>query len=157
LFTLLPFFPSFFFHFFFFFFFFFLPFSCCQAAALYAGMNASLAATVLPHVPNASVAAVLAASVDAGACLSEVIAAGWAVMLWGYAGDRAGGAYNVSAIRAGLDRYDAAWAAYGSLSARHGAAAAPGCFNASFWQHPQSGVPGMQQSVDRYRHLRMGN
>ena len=122
-----------------------------SASALYATLNASLRAEVLPHVPNASVAVVLAASVEAGACASEIVASGWAVMLRGFAGDRVG-SYNVSAIRAAVLRYDAAWALYRGLAARFGPAA-PGLYNASFWQHPQSHVPGMDQSVDRYRHL----
>jgi hypothetical protein len=122
------------------------------AAAAYARLNASMWADVLPHVPDAAARGALAASVEAGAWASAVVSAGWTVMLLGYAGDRTGRAPNATRVRAAVAAYDAAWEGYRGLAGRWGAAA-PGLFNDSYWQHPQSGVPGMRQSVARYRGL----
>jgi hypothetical protein len=121
-----------------------------EARAMHALVNATAALAVAPHIPNATIAAALRASAEAGAYISSILEAGWTVTLLGYEGDRAGGKYNASGIRAGVGRWDAAREGYRGMAARWGAVA-PGLVNGSYWQHPASGVPGMAQSVDRYR------
>lgn len=120
------------------------------AADTYAGLNASAQGAILPHVPDAATRAVLAASLEAGAWASAIVASGWTVMLLGYAGERTGRPPNATRLREAISSYDARWAGYLGLKTKFGAAA-PGTYNDSFWQHPQSGVPGMRQSVDRFR------
>ena len=80
-------------------------------------------------------------------------------MAWGWLGDHSTppGQYNVTAIRAAIAAYDALWEGYFALPARH-----PGYVtNASlmtdlYWQHPNSGQPGMRASVDQYRNVTRG-
>ena len=120
------------------------------AAATYAELNASAQTQVLPFVPDAGARAALAASVEAGMWASAIVLHGWSAMLLGYAAQRTGRPANATRLAGAIADYDAAWAGYRSLAPRFGAAS-PGLYNDSFWQHPQSGVPGMRQSVDRFR------
>ena len=122
------------------------------AAATYAQLNDTVQSEVLPWVPDARARAALAASVEAGAWASAAIMHGWTVMLLGYAAQRTGEPANATRVRAAIAGYDNAWAGYASLAPRFGPAA-PGMMNDTFWQHPESGVPGMRQSVDRFRRL----
>jgi hypothetical protein len=122
------------------------------AAATYAQLNASAQAEILPFVPDTRARSALAASVEAGAWVSAAVLHGWTAMLLGYAAQRTGTPANASRVRAAIAGYDEAWAGYASLAPRFGQAA-PGMMNDSFWQHPTSGVPGMRQSVDRFRWL----
>jgi hypothetical protein len=57
-----------------------------------------------------------------------------------------------TAIASAIVDYDALWTGYLGLSAKFGALA-PGLYNDTYWSHPNTGVPGMRQSVDRYRGL----
>jgi hypothetical protein len=125
------------------------------AVAAYEALNATTWASVLPAVPNATFAAVLAASLETGLRVARLIAAGWHVMALGYAGDRGGGVYNVTALRAAIATYDAVRAAYYALPARYPAGLLPANYlmNDTYWEHPSSGQAGMKGSVDRYRGL----
>jgi hypothetical protein len=120
------------------------------AAASYAWLNVSAQMEILPFVPDPEARAALAASVEAGAWASAIVLHGWSVMLLGYAGERSGIPANASRVQQAIADYDAAWVGYASLPRRFGAAA-PGLLNDSYWEHPTSGVPGMRQSVDRFR------
>lgn len=123
------------------------------AAATYAALNTTAHQDIAPAFSNTTLARAFLASVEAGAWFSAAVAGGWAAMLYGWAGDASGGAtYNVSAIRAGIAAFDAARIEYEALPKKYGSLA-PGLMNFTHWQHATSGVPGMAQSVDRYRHL----
>ena len=122
------------------------------AAAAFAAINASAYSAVAPALGSAPLAQALRASTELGAFNAAIVAAGWRVMALGWQGDKAGGAYNVSGIRAGIALYDALWAAYRQLPAKLPGYVLPGSLmNASFWVHPSTGQPGMDQSVDAYR------
>ena len=85
-----------------------------------------------------------------GVVLARIVEHGWRVMALGYAGDRGGGR-DVTAMRAAIDAYDAAWAAAAALRAASPYAASP--YHDSYRpdaSHPE-GVPGLGASVDRYR------
>ena len=120
------------------------------AAATYAGLNASAQTEILPFIADDAARAVVAASVEAGAWASAIVASGWTVMLLGYAGERTGQPPNATRLSAAIASYDEGFRGYRALADKFGPAA-PGLYNDSFWQHPQSGVPGMRQSVDRFR------
>ena len=122
------------------------------AAATYTQLNATAVEVVVPAMPNATYARSLRASFEAGVRISQLIAVGWRVMALGYAGDRGGGAYNVTALRGAIALYDQLYADYHAFPATYPPGIAPGLMNASYWQHPGSG-PGLAASVDKYRHV----
>ena len=122
-----------------------------EAADVYARLNGS-AYDIAAAIPNTTLAMAVVASVEAGAYASGIVNAGWTVMLLGYAGDRAGGVYNVTGIRGAIAAYDGMWEGYRGLVGKFGPLA-PGLMNDTCWQHPSTGLPGMGQSVDRYRHV----
>ena len=122
-----------------------------EAAGIYAALNASMPVKILPFIPAANVSKVLAASVEAGAFASAIVAEGWTVMLLGYVGDRTG-EYNRTGIRAAIQAYDALWEGYRKLNDTYGAAA-PGIYSDRWWSQSKENTPGMGQSVDRYRDL----
>ena len=122
-----------------------------EAAAIYASLNQSMWIEILPYIPNTTIREVLAASVEAGAYASGVVASGWTVMLLGFVGDHTG-TYNRTAISAAIQHYDALWLGYTGLKAKY-TSASPGTYSDQWWSQPQLNVPGMGQSVDKYRHI----
>lgn len=124
------------------------------AAAAFARINATAHALVAPALPRAADASALLASTELGAFNAQIVATGWTVMALGWQGDKAGGVYNVSALRDGIAQYDALWTAYLALPERFPGHILPqSLLNDTFWTHPSTGQPGMRQSVDRYRNV----
>ena len=75
-------------------------------------------------------------------------------MALGWQGDKAGGKFNLSGLRAGIVEYDALWRAYLQLPAKLPGYVLPtSLMTDTFWVHPSTGQPGMRQSVDRYRNV----
>lgn len=121
------------------------------AVDAYRDINSTVWSSVMPYIGNSTIQTALAASVEAGVRVSQLIAAGWHVMALGYAGDRAGGVYNVTALRQAIATYDTVRAAYISFPSNYPPNLAPGLMSDRFWEHPTSGAGGMGQSVDQYR------
>jgi len=123
------------------------------AADAFAAINASAYGEVAPALP-APLAQALRASTELGAFNARIAAVGWRVMALGWQGDKAGGKYNASGLRAGIAEYDALWRAYLQLPAKlPGYVLVGSLMNDTFWVHPSTGQPGMRQSVDRYRNV----
>lgn len=120
------------------------------AAVTYQNLNTTAFTILAPAMSNETLAKALLVSVESGVYVSNIINAGWIVMLLGYSGDHNGGNYNVTAIRSAITMYDALWIGYRNLSNKYGNLA-PGLMNDTYWQHPNSNVSGMRQSVDKYR------
>ena len=125
------------------------------AADAFADINATAYAAVAPALLP-PLAQALRASTELGAYNARIAAVGWRVMSLGWLGDKAGGKYNVSALRQGIAEYDALWEAYLALPKKlPGYVTHASLMNDTFWVHPSTGQPGMRQSVDRYRNVSM--
>lgn len=102
-------------------------------------------------------------------------------MAWGWLGDHSTppGQYNVTALRTAIAAYDALWEGYFALPARHPGYITNASLSETrrarregdceftfllafdptptvtdlYWEHPNSGQPGMRASVNQYRNV----
>jgi hypothetical protein len=124
-----------------------------EAANMFAEINSTAYSIVAPAIPRIEDAQALLASTELGAYNAKIVATGWTVMAFGWRGDKTG-KYNVSAIQDGIKLYDLLWTDYLALPLKlPGYVLSNSLLNDTFWVHPNSGQPGMRQSIDRYRNV----